>query len=269
MRKTIGLSVFIILVWLIYPVTSNAETALRVKGLLWDSTIDGKIKADNGSLTGTQIDLKDMLGITKSSSVPEFEAKFNFLGTSRLIVSYMPASYEGTKTINQNISIAGKTFIVSERLKTNLDIAIGSVLYESLSFQETPAGAGAPDEPDLGLLLGVKYFYIDGQITSDNTAITAEKSLGAPIPVIGLRLQETLLEKAQIELTYTIMKIKTSGINVSWSDLYAELKLNLVKQLTFGVGYKLTKVNLKNGNDPEFLSRFNFGGLYALASLNF
>lgn len=269
MKRIIGLPVFIIIVWLIYPITSNAETALRIKGLLWDSKIDGKIKADNGSLTGTEIDLKDMLGVTKSSTVSEFEAKFNFLEMSRLIISYMPASYEGTKIINQNVSFAGKTFIGSPRLKTNLDISIGSVLFESLSFQETPAGAAASDEPDLGLLLGVKYFYIDGQVTSSQLAMTAEKTLGAPIPVIGLRLQETLLEKAQIELTYTLMNIKTSGINVSWSDLYAELKLNLVQQLTFGVGYKLTKLNFKNGNDPEFLSRFKFDGLYALASLNF
>jgi len=268
MKKIIGLSVSIIIVWLIYPIASNAETGLRVKGLLWDSKIDGKIKSDKGSLTGTEIDLKDTLGVTRSSTVPEFEGKFNFLGMSRLIISYMPASYEGTKNIAQDVSFAGKTFAVSERLKTNLDISIGSVLYESLSL-ENPASGMAPVEPDLGLLLGIKYFHVDGKVTSSTTAMTVNKTLGAPIPVIGLRIQEALLEKAQIELTYTFMNIKTSGINVSWSDLYTELKLNLVQNLPFGVGYKLTKVNFQNDNDPEFLSRFKFDGLYAIASLNF
>ncbi|MFH1230921.1 MAG: hypothetical protein V1709_05430 [Planctomycetota bacterium] len=268
MRKMIELSVFIIIVWLIYPIASNAETGLRIKGLLWDSKIDGKIKVDNGNLTGTTIELKNTLGM-KSSSVVEFEGKFNFLGMSRLIISYMPASYEGIKTIAPGISFAGKTFPVTDRLKTTLDISIGSVLYESLSLQETQSGAAAPDEPDLGLLLGIKYFYIDGKITSSNTAMTAEKTLGAPIPVIGLRLQEAFLEKAQLELTYTFMSMKTSGINVSWSDLYVELKINLVQNLPFGVGYKLTKLNFKNANAPEFLSILKLDGLYALASLNF
>jgi hypothetical protein len=269
MKKIIGLPVFIIIMWLIYPLAGNTETALRLKGLLWDSEIGGKIKVDNGNLTGTEIDLRKTLGITKASVVPEVEGKFNFMGTGRMIISYAPATFEGTKTINQNVSFAGKTFLVSERIKTNLDIAIGSVLYESLSLQETQAGAALPEDSDLGFLLGIKYFHIDGQFKSSSTGTAVDETHGLPIPVIGLRVQEAFLEKTKIELTYTIMSIKTSGINVSWSDLYGELKINVVQNLPFGVGYRLTKVNLKNDNDPMFLSRFKFDGLYATASLNF
>jgi hypothetical protein len=181
----------------------------------------------------------------------------------------MPASYEGKKVAN-NISFAGKTFPGGQHLKTKLDILIGSVLYESLSLQETPASAVAPIEPDLGLLLGIKYFYIDGKITSSDTGVTANETFGLPIPVVGLRLQESLSDKVQAELNYTFMNIKTSNYHISWSDFYPELKLNFVKNLPFGVGYKLTKVNLEaDAGSQGFLSRFGFNGLYLFGSLNF
>ena len=267
MRNMIGLLAAVIIISMGYPCESNAESFIKVRGLGWDSTIKGNIRADEGAMTGSSIDLKDTLGITKSIVVPEIECKIGFLGTSRFIISYSPASYDGKKTITKNLSFSGKTFSASETIKTQMDITMTSVLYE---FAPLPEGVIQPltsSEPEMGLLLGLKYFHTEAQITSNSTGSVVNETFGLPIPVIGLRIQGRLAENMQLESAGTWMSLKTKDADLYWSDLYGELKLSIVPKIPFGFGYKLTKLSVKSDIGQSFISRFGFKGWYLTASI--
>ena len=254
MRNIIWLLVAVMIISAAYPGESNAESFIKVRGLGWDSFISGKIRADKGLITGSSIDLKDNLGIVDSSVVPELEGKVGFLGTSRFIISYSPASYEGRKTISKNLVFSGKTFLASEDLKTQLDFDVVSVIYE---FAPLPEGVAQPltsAEPEMGLLLGVKYFHTQAQITSNSTGSVQHETFGLPIPVVGLRIQGRLAENIQLESAGTWMRLKTSATDVDlyWSDLYGELKLNIVPKIPFGLGYKLTRLSVESDINHGF-----------------
>ena len=267
MRNIIWLLVAVMIISAAYPGESNAESFIKVRGLGWDSFISGKIRADKGLITGSSIDLKDNLGIVDSSVVPELEGKVGFLGTSRFIISYSPASYEGRKTISKNLVFSGKTFLASEDLKTQLDFDLVSVIYE---FAPLPEGVIQPltsSEPEMGLLLGLKYFHTEAQITSNSTGSVVNETFGLPIPVIGLRIQGRLAENMQLESAGTWMSLKTKDADLYWSDLYGELKLSVVPKIPFGIGYKLTRLTVKSDMGQSFLSRFGFKGWYLMASI--
>ncbi|HLD35381.1 MAG TPA: hypothetical protein VJC37_01560 [Planctomycetota bacterium] len=251
-----------------YPGAGNAESFIKVRGLGWDSAISGKIRADEGLLAGSSIDLNDTLGITDSTVVPEIEGKIGFLGTSRFIIAYSPASYEGRKRSYQQLNFGGKTFVGGgEMLDTQLDISVASVLYE---FAPLPEGVAQPvtsGEPEMGVLLGLKYFHTEAQITSNSTGLVANKTFGLPIPVVGLRIQGRLAENMQLESAGTWMSLKTKDADLYWSDLYGELKLSVVPKIPFGIGYKLTRLTVKSDMGQSFLSRFGFKGWYLMASI--
>jgi hypothetical protein len=242
---------------------SKAEMFVRIKAISWDSSIDGKIKLDEGSLTGSTIDLQNTLGLTKSTTTPELEGRISFPGMSKLLLSYSTSSYEGSKTLTQNISFSGKTFSVSEQVRTNLDVTTGSVFYETNLLPDIVT----PGENEMGFLLGLKYYYFNAQITSSSTPKKVDKPFGAPIPLIGLRSESTIYEKTQMEISCNFMSIKTSDISLSSSDFYSELKFNFIPRLPFGFGYKISKVKMEYKNNPKSLTRFEFDGWYIIASL--
>lgn len=267
MRNMIWMLAVVIIIVSVYPCESNAESFIKVRGLGWDSTISGKIRADEGVMTGSNIDLKDTLGITESTVVPEIEGKIGFLGTSRFIIAYSPASYEGKKTITKNLSFSGKTFSASETLKTQLDVTMSSVIYEFAPLPEGVTAAVTSTEPEMGLLLGLKYFHIDAQITSNSTGSVVNETFGLPIPVIGLRIQGRIAENMQLESAGTWMSLKTKDTNLYWSDLYSELKLSIVPKIPFGFGYKLTRLSVESDIGQSFISRFGFKGWYLMVSI--
>lgn len=269
MRNIIWLLVITMIIGLISPSVSNAESFIKLKGLGWDSAISGKIRADNDQATGSTIDLKDNLGITESSIVPEVEGKIGFLGTSRWIISCSTASYDGEKIIANNLVFSGKTFLASETLKTQLDVSMVSAMYEFAPLPEGVMAAVTSTEPEMGLLLGLKYFHTEAQITSNSTGSVVKETFGLPIPVIGLRVQGRIAENMQLESAGTWMKIRssTTDVTLSWSDLYAELKFSFVPRMPFGVGYKLNKLSIEADIGQSFSSRFEFEGWYLMASL--
>ena len=148
-----------------------------------------------------------------------------------------------------------------------MDITMTSVLYE---FAPLPEGVIQPltsSEPEMGLLLGLKYFHTEAQITSNSTGSVVNETFGLPIPVIGLRIQGRLAENMQLESAGTWMSLKTKDADLYWSDLYGELKLSIVPKIPFGFGYKLTKLSVKSDIGQSFISRFGFKGWYLTASI--
>ncbi|MBI5778808.1 MAG: hypothetical protein HZA49_05075 [Planctomycetes bacterium] len=269
MRNIIWLLAVTMIIGLICPSVSDAESFIKLKGLGWDSTLNGKIRADKDLMTGSSIDFKDTLGIKDSVIVPEVEGKIGFLGTSRWIISGSTASYEGEKVISNNLSFAGKTFLASETLKTQLDVSMISAMYEFAPIPEGVTAAVTSTEPEMGLLLGLKYFHTEAQITSDSTGAVKKETFGLPIPVVGLRVQGRIAENIQLESAGTWMKIRssTTDITMSWSDLYGELKFSFVPKMPFGFGYKLNKLGIDADIGQPFFSRFEFKGWYLMASL--
>lgn len=268
MRNIAWFVVAVMIILMAYPGASSAESFVKVRGLGWDSAISGNIRADEGLLTGSNIDLKNTLGITDSTVVPEIEGKIGFLGTSRFIIAYSPASYEGRKRSYQKLDFSGKTFVGGgEMLSTQLDVSMTSVLYE---FAPLPEGVVQPltsTEPEMGLLLGLKYFHTAAKITSNSTGMVVNESVGLPIPVIGLRIQGRLAENMQLESAGTWMSLKTKDADLYWSDLYGELKLSLVPKIPFGLGYKMTKFSVESDIGQRFDSRIWFKGWYLTASI--
>lgn len=267
MRNIAWIFAAVFIVFFSYSGQVRAESFIKVRGLGWDSSLNGTIQADKSGLAGTSISLKKDLGITDSVIVPEFEGKVGFLGADRWIISYIPGSYEGRKTITKNMSFAGTTFLASETIKTQFDTSLASVLYEFAPLPEGVVPSMTSTEPEMGLLLGLKYFHMEAKITSGSTVKESSETFGLPIPVIGLRVQGRVADNVQLESAGTWMSLKLKDAVLYWSDLYGELKFTVVPKISFGLGYKLNRLSVDSDIGPGFFSRFGFRGWFLTASI--
>lgn len=251
------------------PPDGEAGNFLRVKGIYWDGRLDGDITASTKLVTGNELDLHHTLDLEKGTYIPEVELKINIPIGGKIIGSYWQAKYEGKETITQDISFAGKTFSASEYVQTDLSLAMGTLLYE-ITFVPEFITRAFPSiaEAEAGLLLGVKYLHTEAELRSSITSDISE-TFGVPIPVIGLFLQVGFLEKVKVEVGAVGFGATSGDITARFTDLYVDVKIDLIKQVPLGLGYKSTGFNVKDESGETFKVNLEMKGLYLFATLEF
>ena len=244
------------------------EEILRVKGRYWDSAIDGKVTADTKLVSGTKLDLVKDLNLDKTTFIPEFELTFK-LGMNKIIGSYATASYTGKNTLSTNINFGGSTYSANNVVKTNLDLTLGSVLYERLFVPEFITRAfPSVAEAEAGLLLGVKYLSADTKLTSPLVSKTEKGSV--PIPVIGLFLNLGLLDKKlDFEVGAVGFKTTVSSVTAEYFDVYFDVGFNFIKYVPIGIGYKMNRFSTQDKKNNAFGVNLNLSGPYAFATIGF
>jgi len=267
MRKML-MSASLMIIWFAMTNPIYGENMFRAKIKYWNSEIEGDTTAETKLLTGTKLDLTKDLGLEESTYVPELELKLK-LGMNKLIGSYAKTSYEGEETLTRKINFGGVSYNVNQLVKTDLDITLGSLLYEKVFISEFITRAfPSVAETELGLLLGVKYLSTEVTLTSAVTGSKKEDG-SVPIPVIGLFFQLSMLDKKlNLETGAVGLKTSVSGIAAEYFDLYLEANLNYFG-IPFGLGYKINRLNVEDKSSNAFGVNLNLSGLYVFTSLEF
>jgi hypothetical protein len=152
----------------------------------WIPTFKGDLRVDNNSEPGTEINLKEDLGIS-NENIPGVEAYFG-IGNHEITVAYSQVKLSGTKKLNTEIKFNGITFAIAEpvesELKTNMiDL---EYQYKLINFKNILAGLS------LGIIAKVKYF--DGEASMHSLLNNTQKDIRVPIPMIGVGAKIGLLE---------------------------------------------------------------------------
>lgn len=170
-KKAAALLVFLAMVF----TGSEAFAVLDIEGRYWITNMDDEVKS---GATGTTINLVDDLGVGDDENFFDVRATLE-LGSHRLRYGYMPMSWEGRKTITQNITFNGQTYSATDTVSTGLDVAYHRLGYE-YDIIDTLNNR-------LGVIFEIKYFDIDASLVS---ATRNEKAnIKAPVPTIGVAAQ--------------------------------------------------------------------------------
>lgn len=253
----------------VWPNTAKAEDFIKIKGLYWNSRLSGKIKADTKTAIGSSINLRKDLDLEKYVKVPEVEFKFKVLGSGKIIVSYWSATYKGDNRFAQPITYKGIIYDINEYVKTELSLKMTTLLYEWTFVPESLSRAfPSLAEAECGLLFGVKYIEAESSLTSATQGVTKE-DFGFPIPTVGLFFQVDIVKKVRLELSATGVSASTSEFKARFLDAYSEIKVDLVKGIPLGLGYKLTDFDLKTNNHNDFTAEFRLEGPYIFVTVGF
>jgi outer membrane protein len=224
------------------------------RGAYWFPELTGS--AQTNALGDTRFDFKDTLGV-KDEDIPFGEAFLRF-GNTTLRVGYTQLTFDGNKTISDNVTFNGTTYFAGENVNSSLDM---KMLDGELQFDFLRPGVGVAGF-NLGLLLKVKY--VDGQVELRSVSQGATvKDFKAPIPMVGAAAGVGFL-KDMVRVDARAAGIAYSGNHLYDADAYASFApLPFVR---IQGGYR--HIDLKIDEDGT-LASFKLSGPYIGAQLSF
>lgn len=260
---------------LLLPQMSYGEF-IKIKGSGWDSELSGDIKLSQSTLLGTSIDLKNDLGIKQTSMIPELEFKLNLPVVGGFIASYGMGSYDGRRTIAQDINFGGKTYNASDTLTTSMDVTVGSLMKEWVFVPKSLVAAfPSVTSGEFGLLVGVQYLGLETSVRSGYANLSNEEKINVPVPVIGGLIQMGFMEdRLQFGLSLTgfnlnSLKAGPATISANYFDISVDVKMNVYKNIPIGIGYKAISLNTDVETGETFSADFALKGLYLFTAISF
>ena len=228
---------------------------LGVRGSYWFPKMSGLIRVDDAGITGTELDLKNDLGID-SKSYPIGEV-FAGIGKHHLSFAYYKLDYDGDTVLAKDIYFKGELFNANESVVSSLsyDNYDATYRYDLIDLENLLAGGS------LGLVGRMMVF--DGTASIASSTVTAKENFTAPIPMIGANFHVGLL-KDIIEA-----RVLATGIAYHESmafDGQVEISFTPIPFLDIHGGYRYLKIDVDEDN-----VKFNFDnyGLYVAATLSF
>lgn len=164
--------------------TAFADELLSIKAGYQLLSPEGTIAGISNGV-GQEIDVRRDLDLDDSTGFTG-EVALNW-GKSRLSFNYLPISFSGTGTLKVEGTFKGEPFVVGDRVKSELDIALYDIGYSYflVNMDDLPARV------QFGLELAVKV--TDAEVMLRNLGTTGslifeeKESALVPIPTIGMR----------------------------------------------------------------------------------
>ena len=228
---------------------------LGVRGYYWFPELSGVIRADNAGIVGTELDLKDDLGVD-NKSYPVVEV-FAGIGKHHLSLAFYNLDYDGDTVLTKDIYFNGELFQVNERIASSLKYDNYDVMYryDLIDLENFLAGGS------LGLVARLMVF--DGSASITSATVTTKENFTAPIPMVGANFHVGIL-KDILEA-----RVLVTGIGYRDNKAFdgqAEISLTLFPFLDIHGGYRFLKIDVEE-DDVKF--DFDNSGLYVGLSVSF
>lgn len=256
MKKSLVATVGTLILLTIFCAPSAFALGFGVSADYWIPTFKGDLRVDNNEVVGTEINLKDDLGIS-NDNIPGAEAYFG-IGNHEITLAYSQVNLSGAKNIDKTIVFNGDTYIAHTNVESELKTSMIDLEYQYklLNFKNILAGLS------LGIIAKVKYF--DGDVRINSSAYNTQKDIHVPIPMIGVG--------AKIGLLANILeaRAKVTGMGYSGNFFYdamADLSVTPVPFLNIHGGYRAMSVKIDNVSD--IYAKMDFYGPYVGLLLSF
>ena len=144
----------------------------------WSQELQGTLRSDTVSVTGTPINLQSTLGLDTELKVPDGRIWFGAGGT-HFVVTFSESNFDGLAALQQDLTFNGNTFSNGELVNSVLDTEVVGVYYFQ-SILPVPL-------VDFGFQVGVDLIDFHAMVESSMTGIeTFDETV--PLPAVGLHL---------------------------------------------------------------------------------
>ncbi len=228
---------------------------LGARGYYWFPQLSGDIRADNAGVAGTELDLKDDLGID-SKNYPLIEM-FAGIGKHHLSLTFYHLDYDGDTVLNREVYFNGRIYHANERVVSNLKYDNYDVMYryDLIDLENFLAGGS------LGLVARMTVF--DGSASLASTTVTTRENFTVPIPMVGANFHVGIL-KDIIEARLLVTGIGYRG-NTAF-DGQAEISVTPFPLVDIHGGYRFLKIN---ADQDDIKLDFDNSGPYVALTVSF
>ncbi|QDW22395.1 hypothetical protein [Flavobacterium sp. KBS0721] len=208
-----------------------------------------QVGSNNGN-RGTEIDLEDDLGFSKSST--------SFVGTfdwrisrrSRLGFEFFALDRSSSKTLQKEINFGEHTYNINTRVNAFFDVQIARIAY-GYAFLSQP-------KYEAGLLIGAHVLFADlGIRVEANQAIAEYRdnfNFTAPLPDVGIWGEFVLAKRFGLYVNANYLALKIDNIDGRIISYNLALSYNVHQNFSLTAGY--TGLNFKVDTERDRLNGY-------------
>ncbi len=235
---------------------TQAFAVVKLEGRYWFTDLEGDLNVTDGGLAGTDIDIKDDLGVD-DEDFWEIRATLEF-GSHKFRYGFVNLEWDGDNTLTETINFGGETFTVSTFVVTDIDIVYHRLGYE-YDFIDTL-------DYRLGAIFEVKFFDVDASVEAPNVvpAVKESESFTAPVPTIGVAFQAGLPFLLDVGGEVTGITLGKYGYLI---DAEAAVNFNPFPFVTLSGGYRYFKLHADV--DDDFELDLDLNGPFVLLRVGF
>jgi hypothetical protein len=199
---------------------------------------------------GTEIDLENDLGFSKSSSSFMGTFEWRISRRSRLNFEFFALDRSSSKSLERQIDFGEHTYNINTRVSASFNVQIARVAY-GYAFLSKP-------KYEAGLLIGAHVLFADlGMRVEANQAVLEYNdsfNFTAPLPDIGVWGEFVLGKRFGLYVNANYFAIKINDIDGRIVSYNLALSYNVVQNFSLTAGY--TGLNFKVDAVKEKLSGF-------------
>lgn len=224
------------------------QLKIGVKGRLWIADMDCDIRVDDGSVTGTSIDVVSVLDVDPREEIPEVEIYFHLSDANRINFHYWTSQFEGSEVLTETVTYSGSVYTLGTTVDTTMDIDAFTLTYERLFPLPDMTGV------EFGLQIGVKIIQFSGRIEAVDAPVPFEEKedFQAPVPVLGARFRVEPNDWVALEAQINGLKLSNvNDVDVTLYDMILEADVTAWEGLYGGIGYHIFHVDVKDDSHSD------------------
>jgi hypothetical protein len=255
MKRWAFLLPVLLLASLASPASALPGFEAGARGMYWFPDLSATAQTIIAGMPETKINLKDDLGMG-DENFPSGEAFLRF-GRYQFRIGYIRISYDGSKTLSQEIEFNGRIFPANDNVTSSLDL---KMLDAEVQIDILQPDFGAASFY-LGLIGKVKYVDLDLELAS--TALTEKEDFQLPVPMVGLAMGAGFLNDS-LRFDARVSGMAYSGNHIYEADAFASLVPFPYFRIQGGYRYLELKAD-----ENDLLADVNLKGPYVGAQLSF
>ncbi|HEV8374707.1 MAG TPA: hypothetical protein VGR38_00575, partial [Candidatus Polarisedimenticolia bacterium] len=145
--------------------------------LEWQQSLNGTVRVDDGSLSGTDADLQEDLGLDEKDYLTQ-ERLWLHVKRHSILGAHLESNRTGRETLSSPLVFGGMAFAPGDTVKSRLELRQDSLLYR-YDFIDVPMFK-------LGIPFGAERLHFKSRVESTISGLSADASDGGTFPVAGL-----------------------------------------------------------------------------------
>jgi len=231
---------------------------------------DVKAHLNGTSTTNPDIDFDDTFGTASDETRARFDALWRINPKHHVRFFYFNNSVTRNRVLDRDITWGDNTYHVGANVESQIKLKVYELAYEyAFIHQPTYEVAGT-----LGIHYSDLSLRLAGQATGPNggagTFVSDERSLPAPLPVVGVRAGWAFAPDWYGELLGQAFRINIDGYKGHWFDGRAGVTWMFMRNFGAGLAYNrwTTRVDVDRSNFNG-AARFGYSGLQAFLTGTF
>jgi hypothetical protein len=186
---------------------------------------------DTNTGLGVAIDLENTLNVKSRFDTVRLDSLYRWGQTNRHQIEfhYFKNNREGTRTLDQDLTIGNEFYPAGTTLTTGLDLTFANIDYAYAIVQS--------DSVRLALSGGLHITGVGLRIDSQGFNVQEDENFTAPLPVLGFRLDVALAKNWNLNAKFDLFYLEYEEFTGGLSDMYFGVEWNPFKHVGFGVGY--------------------------------